>query len=378
MRHRVRITKAVIDKAKAGEKYQEATCLDLVLNCQKNGKTWYFLKKWKYKQYMKCIGSTETVTRDSAIAKCVEYCHNLQQYDRLEPLGKAADPKAVKLSEVIDLYGKVSKEVYAQKLRHHVTGWLDRCVSDITHAEVQDLYNVIAKIKPVAANRTISYLRAAINLARREGMLSCENPAAAIRRSVTETPRQRYLSREEVRKLMTWLNARRNDERSRMGAEAILMRLYTWQRSSNVMQMEWREIDRETMTWIIPAVKAKAGRDIVVPLPEQAIEIIRGREKKGKKYIFEMPDGKPLQSSKKLWNTACRELGIADCHLHDLRHTGATYALRSGADITTVSAALGHASVSFTAKVYAHVMTEAKLEAARGAIAEMMKGGEES
>ena len=88
-------------------------------------------------------------------------------------------------------------------------------------------------------------------------------------------------------------------------------------------------------------------------------------------YNFERGKGKHITRVQKLWERICGELGMENVHIHDLRHTGATWALRSGADITTVSAALGHASVSFTAKVYAHVMTESTLEASRGALAAM-------
>ena len=150
--------------------------------------------------------------------------------------------------------------------------------------------------------------------------------------------------------------------------------LYTWQRKSNVLAMMWREID-ETGIWTIPAAKAKARKDITVALIPQALAILESRRNDycgG--YVFPGPtEGSHMKDCKRTWHTVCKRCSIEDCHIHDLRHTGATYALKSGADIATISAALAHASVSFTAKVYAHVMTESKLQAAQGAFDEMTK-----
>ena len=47
-------------------------------------------------------------------------------------------------------------------------------------------------------------------------------------------------------------------------------------------------------------------------------------------------------------------IGRPDARPHDLRHTAATVAIASGADIKSVQSLLGHATASFTLNVYAH------------------------
>ena len=47
-------------------------------------------------------------------------------------------------------------------------------------------------------------------------------------------------------------------------------------------------------------------------------------------------------------------IGRPDARPHDLRHTAATVAIASGADIQSVQDLLGHATASFTLNVYAH------------------------
>ena len=47
-------------------------------------------------------------------------------------------------------------------------------------------------------------------------------------------------------------------------------------------------------------------------------------------------------------------IGRPDARPHDLRHTAATVAIASGADIKSVQDLMGHATASFTLNVYAH------------------------
>ena len=49
----------------------------------------------------------------------------------------------------------------------------------------------------------------------------------------------------------------------------------------------------------------------------------------------------------------CAEL--RHVRLYDLRHTGATLLLQAGENLKVVSERLGHASITLTADVYAHV-----------------------
>lgn len=57
-------------------------------------------------------------------------------------------------------------------------------------------------------------------------------------------------------------------------------------------------------------------------------------------------------------------IGRPDARFHDLRHSYAVAAIRSGDDIKTVQGNLGHASASFTLDVYGHVTNQMKRESA--------------
>ena len=53
-------------------------------------------------------------------------------------------------------------------------------------------------------------------------------------------------------------------------------------------------------------------------------------------------------------------IGRPDARFHDLRHSYAVAAIRSGDDIKTVQGNLGHATAAFTLGVYGHVTDQMK------------------
>ena len=57
-------------------------------------------------------------------------------------------------------------------------------------------------------------------------------------------------------------------------------------------------------------------------------------------------------------------IGRPDARFHDLRHSYAVAAIRSGDDIKTVQGNLGHATAAFTLDVYGHVTEQMKQESA--------------
>ena len=57
-------------------------------------------------------------------------------------------------------------------------------------------------------------------------------------------------------------------------------------------------------------------------------------------------------------------IGLPDARFHDLRHSYAVAAIRSGDDIKTVQGNLGHATAAFTLDVYGHVTDQMKQESA--------------
>lgn len=57
-------------------------------------------------------------------------------------------------------------------------------------------------------------------------------------------------------------------------------------------------------------------------------------------------------------------IGRPDARFHDLRHSYAVAAIRSGDDVKAVQENLGHATAAFTLDVYGHVTDKMKQESA--------------
>ena len=83
--------------------------------------------------------------------------------------------------------------------------------------------------------------------------------------------------------------------------------------------------------------------------------------------VFRTPQGRHLlfATIDKFTHAAGAAIGIPGLHPHDLRHSYAVAALRSGMDVKTVQHNLGHASAAMTLDVYAKYTDDAGAAAAR-------------
>ena len=65
------------------------------------------------------------------------------------------------------------------------------------------------------------------------------------------------------------------------------------------------------------------------------------------------------------YKSLVKSIGRPEARFHDLRHSYAVAAIRSGDDIKTVQTNLGHATATFTLDVYGHVTDNMKQESAQ-------------
>ena len=69
---------------------------------------------------------------------------------------------------------------------------------------------------------------------------------------------------------------------------------------------------------------------------------------------FNAEVGDKVKSVRKAFSTACKRAGIADFHVHDLRHTFASWLVMNGIALFEVSKLLRHSSIQMTER-YAHL-----------------------
>ena len=83
--------------------------------------------------------------------------------------------------------------------------------------------------------------------------------------------------------------------------------------------------------------------------------------------VFTKVDGSPLQINnmgQREYAVQIKASGVRPIKFHGLRHTCATLLLQAGTPVHVVSERLGHAQVSMTMEVYAHVLPDMQRDAA--------------
>lgn len=241
-----------------------------------------------------------------------------------------------------------------------------RTVQSVTPQDVERLKARVSEAKargrkgtrkPASVNRYVQDLRAAYNLARRNGKAE-RNPVADVRLLRENNKRIREVTDKEETRLLAALEPRRGGADLR---PLVRLLLETGLRLGEVCGLRWSDVD-----WIggfATLQQTKAGERQHVPLSAEALTILRGLGP-GNGHIFARKDGRP-------WTTnfvgctfakAVRRGGIPDLRAHDLRHTFACRKLRAGVDLYTVSKLLRHASVTMSER-YVH-LTRGDLKAA--------------
>lgn len=92
-----------------------------------------------------------------------------------------------------------------------------------------------------------------------------------------------------------------------------------------------------------------------VPVSDYVLEVLE-REMPADGLLFRSPTGSWIHHSnwvKRTWTPSLGAVGLPHMRIHELRHTAASLAVSSGADVLAVSRMLGHSDPSITLKVYA-------------------------
>lgn len=193
-------------------------------------------------------------------------------------------------------------------------------------------------------NRDFAHLQAAFNHAKNiHGKAMPDIVWKSLK--VAENPhRTRFLSRGEYEALMS---AAHVDIRP-----IIAFAVFTGLRKANIINLDWSQVDLQS-GWLSTLLKGNKRHDIRLSAPARAI-ISVSTDRRGK--VFD------TTNFRKRWYAAVRDAGLEDFRFHDLRHTFASWARQSGADIADICEALGHSNIAVTMK-YAHIKADEHITA---------------
>ena len=169
-------------------------------------------------------------------------------------------------------------------------------------------------------NRYLALVRAILRRARDEWEWVDKVPK--VRLFKESNSRERSLTAEQAKALLSEL-----PEHQR---EMALFALATGLRQSNVMRLEWGQVDIARRHAWVNAQNSKNRHPISVPLNDTAIGVLLRQQGKHAERVFTF-QGNPINSvNTKAWHAARKRAGIEDFRWHDLRHTWATWQRQAG------------------------------------------------
>ena len=146
--------------------------------------------------------------------------------------------------------------------------------------------------------------------------------------------------------------------------KAILFTAYSaGLRVSEVVNLQWKHIDRQRGQILIQQAKGKKDRYVTLSpvLEDILISYYKKSKVKPLKYVFEGPvAGAPYsaRSAQAIFQQAKEKAGIKkEIGFHSLRHSFATHLLEKGTDVRYIQELLGHFSIKTTTR-YLHVAKE--------------------
>nr|WP_253308247.1 site-specific integrase [Rickettsia endosymbiont of Ceutorhynchus assimilis] len=355
---------------KGREKYNDPKEQGLVLIVSYGGsKVFYYGKKIDGDYKLLRIGHFPEVSIADARKKATEFKALIAQ--GINPVKKVVAssndiPTEMNFKELFDKYindyAKQCNKTWKNDLvviERHAKHLYDRGISTIQREDIQKIFN--GCIKPnatnlrtgkIAANRCLSKLKAIFNMAIKWELLE-KNPAIGIIK-FKENSRDRYLTSEEKPVFFEIVE----QEATPLMKDYVHISLYTGARKSNVLSMEWPEINLTDKTWYIPAHKSKNGEAQLLPLTDEAVEILYRRKQENKsKWVFPSPRKSKsghFQEPKSGWYKIVKKAMLEDFRIHDMRRTMGSWMAREGASQYIIGKALNHKSSDATA-VYARI-----------------------
>jgi integrase len=215
--------------------------------------------------------------------------------------------------------------------REVLPAWGRRAITDIRRRDVADLVNAVAMTRPIMANRLLAHLSRFFRWCVARDWLS-GSPCVGVERPAPETVRSRCLTDDEVR--CFWAAT---ETLPAPFGDIYRLLLLSAARKQEVGGMRWAELDIARRLWTLPAVRNKAGVDLVRPLGSQAWAIITAQPRSSE-FVFGRNRSVFAHSKLRL----DRAMQIAPWRNHDLRRVARSLLSRGRVNADIAEMLLGH------------------------------------
>ena len=294
-----------------------------------------------------------------------------------------------------EVYAKPNiRERTADYYNRYITKHIVPCLGDIklnklTGRQIQKMYNdlldhgrerVSQKEKNPGLSGTYVHgvhvmLHNCLNRAVKERLL-VRNPADDVIVPKIDKKEMKIVSPEQVKAYLKAASAR--------GILPLFyLELTSGLRKGEIAALLWSDLDAENCTLSVTKqlvssrdgelkiTQPKTATSVrLISLPQETVELLKEEHAKHPLNIYMFPSPRTggmyhPDSIVKLHEKILNDAGIEHLRFHDLRHSFATYALQSGADVKTLSCMLGHYSAGFTLNTYCHATRDMQADAAR-------------
>ncbi len=269
---------------------------------------------------------------------------------------------------------------YTKFTQNHIIPALGQLrLQDVKGIHIQRMYNqLLARgLKPSTVKSISIPLHKAFEVAVKQGLISV-NPCSAAEHPSAKKKEIHPLSDAEI---VAFLRA----IKGKSFENAFALCLFAGLREGECLGLSWRQIDFDKGTILVdqqaqrdpftggnPHIEpsTKSGKDRVIRPPAIAFEYLRDEKRRQAEkrlkagaawdnpddLVFTTRRGRIISLTPYYgqFKKAAAAIGRPDLRPHDLRHTAATVAIASGADVKSVQSLLGHATAAFTLDVYAH------------------------
>ena len=187
-----------------------------------------------------------------------------------------------------------------------------------------------------------------------------KNPVSGFKK-LNELSRLKTLSDKDIEKLIAGAT-------NKLTGDLITFLIYTGCRKGEALNLKWNDVDLQNDVIAIKGTKTKYDR--YIPISKPLKELLSHVEKNQDcLYVFNK-NGAKLTDFRRSFHTACRNAGLKDMHIHDLRHAFASKMVMGGTSLYITGELLGHRTTQMT-KRYSHLVPDTL----KKAVDEVFKAG---
>jgi integrase len=174
-----------------------------------------------------------------------------------------------------------------------------------------------------------------------------KNPCAGIKK-LNELSRLKTLSDGDIQKLIAGAT-------NKLTKDLITFLIYTGCRKGEALNLKWDDVDLQNNIIAIKGTKTKYDR--YIPISKPLKELLTCIEKKNDCLYLFNDNGRKLGDFRRSFMTACRNAGLKDLRIHDLRHVFASKMVMNGTSLYITGELLGHRTTQMT-KRYSHLVPD--------------------